>query len=99
MAWQSPRIPVLNNIDVQDPSEVTAICDALYRQAFGPVRWVEVVQAMRARGLMHIFECGPGKVLTGIVKRIDPEAVSASVYDPAFFLYPLRSSLAKVPIL
>jgi [acyl-carrier-protein] S-malonyltransferase len=83
VAWQSPRIPVLNNIDVQDPREVSAICDALYRQAFGPVRWVEVVQAMRARGLMHIFECGPGKVLTGIVKRVDPEAVSASVYDPA----------------
>ncbi len=83
VAWQSPRIPVLNNIDVQDPKEPTAICDALYRQAFGPVRWVEVVQAMRARGMTHIVECGPGKVLAGIVKRVDPEAVSASVFDPA----------------
>jgi [acyl-carrier-protein] S-malonyltransferase len=83
VAWKTPRIPVLNNIDVQDPTEPTAICDALYRQAFGPVRWVEVVQAMRARGLTPIFECGPGKVLAGIVKRIDPEAISASVLDPA----------------
>jgi [acyl-carrier-protein] S-malonyltransferase len=83
VAWQSPRIPVLNNIDVQDPREPTAVCDALYRQAFGPVRWVEVVQAMRARGLKHIFECGPGKVLAGLVKRVDPEALSAAVYDPA----------------
>lgn len=83
VAWQSPRIPVLNNIDVQDPREVTAICDALYRQAFGPVRWVEVLQAMRARGLRHIFECGPGKVLTGMTKRVDPEAVGASVFDLA----------------
>lgn len=83
VAWQSPRIPVLNNIDVQDPTEVPAICDALYRQAFGPVRWVEVVQAMRARGLTHIFECGPGKVLAGMTKRVDPEAVSASVFDLA----------------
>ncbi|MFM2448372.1 MAG: hypothetical protein RIS44_822 [Pseudomonadota bacterium] len=81
--WQSPRIPVLNNIDVEDPTEVPAICDALYRQAFGPVRWVEVVQAMRARGLTHIFECGPGKVLAGMTKRVDPEAVSASVFDLA----------------
>ncbi|MFY7940887.1 MAG: malonyl CoA-acyl carrier protein transacylase, partial [Burkholderiaceae bacterium] len=63
--------------------EVPAICDALYRQAFGPVRWVEVVQAMRARGLTHIFECGPGKVLAGMTKRVDPEAVSASVFDLA----------------
>ncbi|XVJ68881.1 MAG: ACP S-malonyltransferase [Rhizobacter sp.] len=83
VAWQSPRIPVLNNIDVQDPREVPAICDALYRQAFGPVRWVEVVQTMRARGLTHIFESGPGKVLAGMTKRVDTEVVGASVFDLA----------------
>lgn len=83
VAWQNPRMPVLNNIDVQSPSEPTAIADALYRQAFGPVRWVEVVQAMRARGVQHIFECGPGKVLAGIVKRVDAEVVSAGVLDLA----------------
>ena len=60
-----PRIPVVNNIDVAVQTDPDAIRDALYRQAFGPVRWVEVVQALRARGLQHIFECGPGKVLAG----------------------------------
>ena len=78
-----PKIPVVNNIDVACVADGQAIRDALYRQAVGPVRWVEVVQALRARGLTHVFECGPGKVLTGMVKRIDAEAVSASVFDPA----------------
>jgi len=78
-----PRLPVVNNIDVAAVSDAASIRDALYRQAFGAVRWVEVVQALRARGLTHVFECGPGKVLTGMVKRIDAEAVSAPVFDPA----------------
>jgi len=78
----APTIAVVNNIDVSVTSEPAAIRDALYRQAFGPVRWVEVVQALRARGLSHIIECGPGKVLAGMVKRIDGEAVSATVFDP-----------------
>jgi [acyl-carrier-protein] S-malonyltransferase len=59
-----------------------AIRDALYRQAFGPVRWVEVTHALRARGLAHILECGPGKVLSGLVKRIDGEITSSTVLDP-----------------
>ena len=83
VAWQSPRMPVLNNIDVQSPIEPAVIADALYRQAFGPVRWVEVVQAMRERGVQHVFECGPGKVLAGIVKRVDAQVVSACVLDLA----------------
>jgi [acyl-carrier-protein] S-malonyltransferase len=81
--FAAPRIPVLNNIDVAVQSEVDAIRDALYRQAFGPVRWVESVQAIRARALTHIIECGPGKTLAGMVKRIDPEAVAGNVLDPA----------------
>ncbi len=80
---RSPRIPVVNNIDVAVQTEPDAIRDALYRQAFGPVRWVEVTQALRARGLQHIFECGPGKVLAGLVKRIDAEVVTTTVLDPA----------------
>jgi [acyl-carrier-protein] S-malonyltransferase len=64
-------------------TDAAAIRDALYRQAFGPVRWVEVVQALRARGLAHILECGPGKVLSGLVKRIDAECASLTVLDPA----------------
>jgi [acyl-carrier-protein] S-malonyltransferase len=83
VSFHAPRIPVVNNIDVAIQQQPDAIRDALYRQAFGPVRWVEVVQALRARGLTHIMECGPGKVLAGMVKRIDGEAVTATVYDPA----------------
>jgi [acyl-carrier-protein] S-malonyltransferase len=78
-----PRIPVLNNIDVAMPGDADAIRDALYRQAFGPVRWVECVQRLRALGATHLVECGPGKVLTGMTKRIDPELVGVALYDPA----------------
>ena len=83
VAIRSPRIPVVNNIDVAVQTDPDAIRDALVRQAFGPVRWVEVTQALRARGLKHILECGPGKVLAGLAKRIDAELVSMSVLDPA----------------
>lgn len=83
VAVAAPRIPMVNNIDVATPGEPAAIRDALYRQAFGPVRWVEVVRALRVRGLTHLIECGPGKVLAGMVKRIDAEAVSATLLDPA----------------
>ena len=83
VAIAAPRIPVVNNIDVAVPSDPAAIRDALYRQAFGAVRWVEVVQALRARGLTHLIECGPGKALAGMVKRIDAEALMATVFDPA----------------
>ncbi len=79
----APRFPVVNNIDVAAPADAAAIRDALYRQAFGPVRWVEVVQALRARGATHIVECGPGKVLAGMVKRIDGELQSGALFDPA----------------
>ena len=78
-----PQIPVLNNVDVAVQQDADAIRDALYRQAFGPVRWVECVQALKARGVSHIIECGPGKVLTGLTKRIDAELVGAALYDPA----------------
>lgn len=79
----APQIPVLNNIDVAVQQDADAIRDALVRQAFGPVRWVECVQALKARGISHIVECGPGKVLAGLVKRIDAELVGAALYDPA----------------
>lgn len=57
--------------------------DALYRQAFGPVRWVECVQALGARGLSTLVECGPGKVLAGLTKRIAPEMRGLALFDPA----------------
>jgi [acyl-carrier-protein] S-malonyltransferase len=80
--FSAPQIPVINNVDVTVQTDAAAIRDALYRQAFGPVRWVETVQAIRARGVSHIIECGPGKVLAGMVKRIDAEAVAATLLDP-----------------
>ena len=80
---EAPYIPVIDNVDVQSENEPASIRDALYRQAFGAVRWVEVVRAIKQRGVGHIFECGPGRVLAGMVKRIEPEAVAASVSDPA----------------
>ncbi len=79
----APRIPVINNIDVAVQTEADAIREALYRQAFGPVRWVECVQAIKARGVTHLVECGPGKVLAGLTRRIDAELTGAALYDPA----------------
>lgn len=83
VALQAPAIPVVNNIDAAVQTDPQAIRDALYRQAFGPVRWVEVVQALRGHGVQHVFECGPGKVLAGLVKRVDAELQSSTVLDPA----------------
>ncbi len=83
LTLHAPRFPVINNIDVAVQTEPAAIRNALYRQAFGPVRWVEVTQALKARGLTHIFECGPGAVLSGLVKRVDAEIVSIAINAPA----------------
>jgi [acyl-carrier-protein] S-malonyltransferase len=82
VAIASPSIPVIDNIDVKSESDPALIRDALYRQAFGAVRWAETIQAIRAGGVGHVFECGPGKVLAGMVTRIEPDLVAASVADP-----------------
>lgn len=79
----SPQLPVINNIDVAIESDPERIRDALVRQAFGPVRWVECVQAIKARGVSTVVECGPGKVLAGMVKRIDAEMTGLPLFDPA----------------
>lgn len=76
-----PRIPLINNVDVAEESEPARIKDALVRQAYGPVRWVEVVQALSAKGVDHFIEVGPGKVLSGLVKRIAPNARIDAVHD------------------
>ncbi len=78
-----PQVPVINNVDVASPAEPAAIADALVRQAWHPVRWVETIQAMKAQGVSHIVECGPGKVLTGLVKRIDGSITALAITDPA----------------
>ncbi|MBH2009495.1 MAG: ACP S-malonyltransferase [Xanthomonadaceae bacterium] len=83
IALASPQIPVINNIDVTIENSAEGIRAALYRQAFGPVRWVECVQAIKALGLTTLVECGPGKVLAGLAKRIDPELTGLPLFDPA----------------
>jgi [acyl-carrier-protein] S-malonyltransferase len=83
ISLQTPQIPLVNNVDVQSPSEPAAIKDALVRQAWHPVRWVETLQAMKEQGVTHVVECGPGKVLAGLTKRIDRDLVGLSITDPA----------------
>ena len=83
VALNEPKIPVVNNIDVANEADPQAIRDALYRQAFGPVRWVECIQQLKAMGLRTVVECGPGKVLAGMTKRIDAELMGIAMYDPA----------------
>lgn len=81
--FKAPAFDVINNVDVtvlQDPAQIK---DALVRQAWHAVRWVETIQKMQADGVTHIVECGPGKVLTGLVKRIAPEVNALSITDPA----------------
>lgn len=80
---RSPSVPVINNVDVATVAEPSAVRDALVRQAWHPVRWVEIIQAMKAHGVTHVVECGPGKVLNGLTKRIDKDLVGAAITDPA----------------
>ena len=79
----TPQIALINNIEVAVEVDADRIRDALYRQAFGAVRWVECVQAIKARGIATLVECGPGKVLAGMVKRIDAQLTGLAVFDPA----------------
>ena len=86
--FAAPKIALVNNVDVAVEVGADRIREALVRQAFNPVRWVECVAGLKARGVGHIIECGPGKVLSGMTKRIDAELVSAAVFD--------RTSLQEV---
>ena len=79
---ETPRIPVLHNVHVSSETAPDAIRDALVRQIESPVRWVETIRAITASGVGKLIECGPGKVLAGLNKRIDKNAQTLSVYDP-----------------
>lgn len=96
VAMAAPRTPIVNNIDVAMVSDPDRIRDALYRQAFGPVRWVECVQALKAQGVMTLVECGPGKVLAGLCKRVDPELTGMALFDLAT-LQEAKMALMGVP--
>ena len=86
------QVPLINNVDVATVDTPDAIRDALVRQAWHAVRWVETLQAMKAQGITHVIECGPGKVLTGLTKRIDGELTGLAITDPAS----LEAALAVV---
>lgn len=81
MQFASPSIPLINNVDVALVTDPDSIKDALVRQAASPVRWVETVQKMAAEGVTHIVECGPGKVLAGLTKRIDNTLTGEAIVD------------------
>jgi [acyl-carrier-protein] S-malonyltransferase len=83
VAVGAPAIPVINNVDVAIVNDPAAIKDALVRQAASPVRWVETVHKMKADGVTRVVECGPGKVLAGLTKRIDGDIVGDAIFDPA----------------
>ncbi len=81
--FETPQIALVNNVDVALEMDADKIRDALYRQAFGPVRWVECMRAVKARGIDIVVECGPGKVLAGLAKRIEPDLTGLAVFDIA----------------
>ncbi|MCD9122650.1 ACP S-malonyltransferase [Cupriavidus sp. UGS-1] len=83
LTFSAPSIPLINNVDVAIVDDPEAIKDALVRQAAAPVRWVESVQKMAADGVTHVIECGPGKVLAGLTKRIDGNLAGGAIVDPA----------------
>ncbi|NOZ10591.1 MAG: ACP S-malonyltransferase [Gammaproteobacteria bacterium] len=80
-----PQIPIINNVDVEVANDAEAIKQALVRQLHSPVRWVESVQKMAAQGVDHMIEAGPGKVLTGLNKRIDRSITTLAIYDSESF--------------
>jgi len=85
LAWQAPVLPVVQNVDAQVHADVDAIRDALVRQLYLPVRWTGCVQALAARGASRIAECGPGKVLAGLAKRIDKSLDVRAIGAPGEF--------------
>lgn len=83
LTFSTPSIALINNVDVAIVSEAAAIKDALVRQAASPVRWVETIQKISASGITQVIECGPGKVLTGLTKRINSDLIGDAVFDQA----------------
>jgi len=83
LTFVAPQIALINNVDVAIVNDVTGIKEALVRQAASPVRWVETMQKVAADGITQVIECGPGKVLMGLAKRIDPVLVGDAIVDQA----------------
>jgi len=85
MRWHEPTLPVVQNVDAEVHDSVLAIRDALVRQLYLPVQWTGCVHALAARGVNRIAECGPGKVLAGLAKRIDKSIDARSIGTPGEF--------------
>lgn len=83
MTFSAPQIPVINNVDVVIENDPLRIKDALVRQAASPVRWVETIQKVTMEGVAHVIECGPGKVLAGLTKRINADLLGDALFDQA----------------
>jgi len=83
VTFSKPTLPVVNNVDVAIVDDPEAIKASLARQACSPVRWVEVIKRIKAAGVTHVAECGPGKVLSGLVRRIDGELTGLAITDGA----------------
>ena len=83
LTFSVPQIPLINNVDVAILNDPQAIKDALVRQAASPVRWVETIEKMAGMGITHIVECGPGKVLAGLCKRINNSLTGEAIVDQA----------------
>ncbi|QNH13691.1 ACP S-malonyltransferase [Xanthomonas sp. SI] len=94
MAWHAPQLPVVQNVDAQVHDGVDAIRQALVEQLYLPVRWTGCVQALAARGATRVAECGPGKVLTGLIKRIDKSLDGRALATPADFATALETWVA-----
>ncbi|MBB4010892.1 malonyl CoA-acyl carrier protein transacylase [Niveibacterium umoris] len=83
--FRTPAIPVVNNVDVAIETDPARIKDALVRQAYSPVRWIETVQKIASLGSSHVVECGPGKVLMGLVKRCGAGPDALGIFDADSF--------------
>jgi [acyl-carrier-protein] S-malonyltransferase len=81
LSFHAPVISVVNNVDVAIAGDAAAIQDALVRQLFSPVRWTETIEYLAAQGVTEVIELGAGKVLSGLIKRINKELVTTSVND------------------
>ena len=95
VAFVAPSVPVINNVDVKMESDPARIKDALVRQAASPVRWAEIIRAMAEQGVTHVVECGPGRVLAGLVKRIDPRVQGLAATDRASLEQALATCAGK----
>jgi [acyl-carrier-protein] S-malonyltransferase len=88
--FHAAEMPVINNVDVAMETDPEKIRDALIRQLYSPVRWVETIQALKEQGVGHLYECGPGKVLSGLVKRIDRDMAARPLETEAAFTAALQ---------